>query len=351
MDFAEELNQVSATRWVEIDGVPLTQLSTNELTKIAAARGLALSHSRAELMQALARDEEGHGNGGRGLAMNEMQEDFGAYSQSGGPEDVDSYLVGATCIVWEDELYTYGGLAPEGEFVTSISRWSGRGQCTDVQATAANAKVGIPPGRYGHSAVLVNDQLYVFGGQGQFGCLNDLWVFDFERCTWALIDVIGAPPSVRTGHCACVSDGVMFIFGGKDVRPGAGSSDVVTYSDLYGFDLGESEWLTIETKWRRPVGGDGCAMASSHGILYVLSPSETAMEMLVWCLQLSAHGALRWTVVPRAGELPTPRTNYAACTFGANWIVHGGRVLLQDGVLGDTYVFHFPTAEWARLDA
>jgi len=31
----------------------------------------------------------------------------------------------------------------------------------------------------------------VFGGQGQFGCLNDLWVFDFERCTWSLIDVIG----------------------------------------------------------------------------------------------------------------------------------------------------------------
>ena len=23
---------------------------------------------------------------------------------------------------------------------------------------------------------------------------------------------------------------------------------------LYGFDLKESEWLTIETKWRRPMG-------------------------------------------------------------------------------------------------
>ena len=24
--------------------------------------------------------------------------------------------------------------------------------------------------------------------------------------------------------------------------------------------------------------------------------------------------------------------------------------MLKDGILGDTYVFHFPTAEWARLN-
>ena len=56
------------------------------------------------------------------------------------------------------------------------------------------------------------------------------------------------------------------------------------------------------------------------------------------------------TATPRSGQLPTPRTDYVACQYGSNWVIHGGRVLLQDGVLGDTYVFHFPTAEWGRLD-
>ena len=32
----------------------------------------------------------------------------------------EGYLVGATSMVWEDELYTYGGLAPEGGFVDII---------------------------------------------------------------------------------------------------------------------------------------------------------------------------------------------------------------------------------------
>lgn len=40
------------------------------------------------------------------MAMNQMDE-FGG-SEGGDPADVDAYLVGATSIVWEDELYTYG---------------------------------------------------------------------------------------------------------------------------------------------------------------------------------------------------------------------------------------------------
>jgi hypothetical protein len=139
----------------------------------------------------------------------------------------------------------------------------------------------------------------------------------------------------------------MFVFGGRDVQPG---KDVVTFDDLYGFDLEAGEWLAIETRWRKPAGGDGCAMTSANGVLYVLSPSETCTEMLVWCLQLGAKNALRWTQVPRSGNVPTPRVDYATATYGHNWIVHGGRVLLRDGALGDTYAFHFPTAEWARFD-
>ena len=108
--------------------------------------------------------------------------------------------------------------------------------------------------------------------------------------------------------------------------------------------------LCNSARWRRPAGGDGCAMTSANGVLYVLSPSETCTEMLVWCLQLGAKNALRWTQVPRSGNVPSPRVGYATATHGHNWIVHGGRVLLRDGALGDTYAFHFPTAEWARFD-
>ena len=54
---AEALNAVSKTYDVEIDGVPLQRMSTVELSKLAASRGLPPSHARGELIGAIARDE------------------------------------------------------------------------------------------------------------------------------------------------------------------------------------------------------------------------------------------------------------------------------------------------------
>ena len=200
---AEQLNEVSRAYEVEIDGVPLQQMTTAELTKLTASRGLPMSHARGELIAALAKDETDRalrrsgdsGEADRGVVPGAGDfEEFNPSDEGHDPADPDSYLVGATCVVWEGELYTYGGLTPEGEFVESIQRWSGRGQNTEVHASASDPNIGIPPGRYGHSAVVVDDALYVFGGQGQFGCLDDLWRFDFESCAWTLVDVVGAPP-------------------------------------------------------------------------------------------------------------------------------------------------------------
>ena len=110
------------------------------------------------------------------------------------------------------------------------------------------------------------------------------------------MDAANRTPRRRTGHCACVSNGVMFVFGGKDVRPGM---DSVAHNDLYGYDLKEREWLPIEdqvaqTRGRRRVRDDVDERRPVR-----LSPSDTMMEMVLWCLQLSAQGRLRWTQVSR----------------------------------------------------
>ena len=54
----------------------------------------------------------------------------------------------------QDEIYTYGGLTPEGEFVTAMYRWSGRGSSFEVPTKATNPAHGLPPGRYGHTAIV-----------------------------------------------------------------------------------------------------------------------------------------------------------------------------------------------------
>lgn len=240
---AEALNDLSATYDVTIDGVPLTRLSTVELTKLAATRGLPLSHARHELIAAVAWDEmekrdlrrvgkdktkaradetnrrdavhdkdavlgskAGSDKNFAGIVpkpsgMTQINTDTNArlntasnargydeFNVSDEDDDIDidvgekendefpapdSYLVGATAVVWEGELYTYGGLTPTGEFVSGILRWSGRGVNVEVQTNShknprdENAKTKnqtSPPGRYGHTAVVVHDGLWIFGG-------------------------------------------------------------------------------------------------------------------------------------------------------------------------------------------
>jgi hypothetical protein len=297
--------------------------------------------------------------------------------------DNNVFLHGSTCVMWEGELYTYAGLGEFGEFKDTITRWSGRGQSREVTPLNKMQNTDIPPGRYGHTATISGDFMYCFGGQGRFGALNDLWVFDFVRATWTCLDAIGEAPRERFGHCACISENVLFIFGGKDARPG---QDVESFDDLYGFDLAEREWLHIECRYGRPSGGEGCALTSVDSVLHVLSPTTPANRtsssskqrqsdsqdndslsksdngMCVWILeggQTSADGKSmqpRWTKVAinsEDAELPSSRTSYVASKFGNNWIVHGGRSLDDNGnvvVLGDAYCFHFPSGEWARLD-
>ena len=86
----------------------------------------------------------------------------------------ETFLHRSTCVVWEGELYTYGCLGEYGEFVDAITRWSGRGENRKVTPQNKNMKTDVPPGRYGHTATISGDYMYIFGGQGRYGAMNDL---------------------------------------------------------------------------------------------------------------------------------------------------------------------------------
>ena len=60
------------------------------------------------------------------------------------PAAETTFLHGSTCVVWEGELYTYGGLGEYGEFVDSITRWSGRGENREVAPQNKNMKTDVP---------------------------------------------------------------------------------------------------------------------------------------------------------------------------------------------------------------
>lgn len=80
---------------------------------------------------------------------------------------------------------------------------------------------GRPPGgRYGHTAVVVDYKVYIFGGKGEGGILyNDLWCLDVEKWSWAMIpSSTAAPPGTRFGHSMIAVGDKLAVFGGWDGR-------------------------------------------------------------------------------------------------------------------------------------
>lgn len=63
----------------------------------------------------------------------------------------------------------------------------------------------MPSPRAGHSSVIHNDSMYVFGGKDEDNNkLNELWRFDFTNYTWQEVKTYEDPPLPRSGHSACL---------------------------------------------------------------------------------------------------------------------------------------------------
>ena len=53
-----------------------------------------------------------------------------------------------------------------------------------------------------------------FGGHGDQHYFNDTWSFDLSTRKWTELQCTGSIPSPRLGHTAVLVDDVMYVFGG-----------------------------------------------------------------------------------------------------------------------------------------
>lgn len=114
----------------------------------------------------------------------------------------------------------------------------------DPQAQDGNPDAPTPRGA--HSAVMIGEYLYIFGGYGGIGYqrkdFNDLFRLHLPTMTWAKQDptaISGEPPQARSGHTAVPCKQQMLIFGGW--------STTAEYNDLWSFDTEKLSWSIVET--------------------------------------------------------------------------------------------------------
>ncbi|KAM4748835.1 host cell factor 2 [Rhinophrynus dorsalis] len=182
-----------------------------------------------------------------------------------------------------NKCYLFGGLANESEDTNNnIPRYLN--DFYELELRPGSGVVGwntpltkgTPPSpRESHSAVVYcrrdnKSKLYIFGGMS--GCrLCDLWELDLETMTWTCSEAKGVVPLPRSLHTANVIGNRMYIFGGwipqttcDNVSP-QDKQWKCTSSFSY-LNLDTTEWTTLmsdcqedRTDWPRPRAGH-CAV-------------------------------------------------------------------------------------------
>lgn len=154
---------------------------------------------------------------------------------------------GHTAVMDAQQMWVFGGcdFSPRAG---PCSSWLNDLHHFDVKAMAWQefpTNANTPSKRSQHTAVLDARQcMWIFGGQGPSGLLNDLHCFDLSAQTWREVPqaLAGNAPSQRWRHTAVMDAQRMWVFGGRDVNPGPSKSLV---NDLHYFDVELQRWQEV----------------------------------------------------------------------------------------------------------
>ncbi|XP_058480255.1 host cell factor 2 [Solea solea] len=133
--------------------------------------------------------------------------------------------IGHSFTLVSNKCYLFGGLANDSEDPNgNVPRYLGDFYELELQSasgargwTIPDTKGSGPSARESHSSVaytgLNSSKLYIFGGM-QGTRLNDLWQLDLDTMVWSIPETKGCIPLPRSLHSASVIGNKMYVFGG-----------------------------------------------------------------------------------------------------------------------------------------
>jgi N-acetylneuraminic acid mutarotase len=198
--------------------------------------------------------------------------------------------------------------------------------------------------RYVHATIELDGKLYVFGGYGVNGSVNDLHVYDPATGEWNDLSrpTSGNPPSVRSFHSAVEVGGKMYVFGGYGVG---------YLNDLHVYDPATREWTDLST----PTSGTAPSARYAHsavelgGKMYVLGGYAHGGSYLN-DLHVYDPATGEWTDLstPTSGSPPSLLTYHSTVELGGKMYVFGGNNSSNTGH-NDLHVYDPATGEWNDL--
>ncbi|CAN1355867.1 Acyl-CoA-binding domain-containing protein 4 [Linum perenne] len=202
-----------------------------------------------------------------------------------------------------------------------------------------------PKARYEHGAAVIQDKMYIHGGNHNGRYLNDLHVLDLRSWTWSKVEgKVGAEESASAlapcaGHSLIPWENILISIAGHTKDP----SETI---QVKGFDLKTGTWSMLKTYGKPPVSRGGQSV-TLVGTSLVIFGGEDAKRSLLNDLHILDLETMTWDEIDAIGVPPSPRSDHAAA-------VHAERFLLIFGggshatCFNDLHVLDLQSMEWTR---
>ncbi|XP_017627199.1 acyl-CoA-binding domain-containing protein 4-like isoform X1 [Gossypium arboreum] len=202
-----------------------------------------------------------------------------------------------------------------------------------------------PKARYQHGAAVVQEKMYIYGGNHNGRYLGDLHVLDFRSWTWSKVGTkaVESPSPVNVAPCAGHS---LIPWGNKLLSIAGHMKDPSETIQVKAFDLQTGTWSMLKTYGKPPVSRGGQSV-NLFGTTLVIFGGQGANRTLLNDLYILDLETMTWDEIDVAGVAPSPRSGHAAA-------VHAERYLLVFGgsshatFFNDLHVLDLQTMEWSK---
>jgi len=199
---------------------------------------------------------------------------------------------------------------------------------------------GPGPGvRENNGVVEYGGKLYLFGGYNGTSWLNDFHEFDVESRHWRLVVPDSSTvPAARFGYVSAVHKNFFVLFGGYDGQN--------WLNDMYQFDFTKRRWEQKNTTGTIPSIRSCPSWCKEGNKVYVFGGYDGVQRMNdFYSCDLNTFV---WTQISALGDVPSPRYFHSCAVHGGCMYVFGG----YDGTerLNDMYEHNFENGVWTCIE-
>jgi len=224
---------------------------------------------------------------------------------------------GHTAVLFDGKMYVWGGESTSGELLNTMDIYDLRSGVWSRGKSGGTA-------RKHHTASVFSGKIYFFGGEGAFSRLATLDVFDINEQSWS---EAAFSPTARRGHSATLYNGKIYVWGGFGFQGEMNTLDV--------YDIESNQWQTALSGGT--ARGDHSASLFQGRIYFWggLNGTDVLNSMDVY--DLSSN---QWSSLGVGGRA---RLEHTAEVFGDKIYFWGG---WNNVDLNTVDVFHLKTNNW-----